>query len=147
MDETDRRIVNGLQGGFPVVERPFAEAAAALGIGEDELIDRIDRLCRDGWLSRFGPMYNADRLGGATTLAAISVPAADFDRVADLVNAHAEVAHNYARDHLLNMWFVIATEDAARIETVIAAIEAETGLAVHSMPKLAEFFVEARFQA
>jgi DNA-binding Lrp family transcriptional regulator len=147
MDALDRRIINHLQGGFPVTELPFAAAAAALGLSEATLIERIDRLLKDGVLTRFGPMFNADRLGGATTLAAMAVPAADFERIAAIVNGFGEVAHNYAREHALNMWFVIATETAQRITEVIAAIEAETGLKVYNMPKIAEFFVEARFVA
>ncbi len=147
MDDLDRRIINGLQGGFPISEHPFAEAAAALQISEAMLIERIDRLCRDGWLSRFAPMFNADRLGGATTLAAMAVPKADFDRIAAIVNGFPEVAHNYAREHALNMWFVVATEAPERVAEVIAAIEEATGLAVYNMPKLEEYFVEARFVA
>lgn len=147
MDALDRRIVNALQGGFPVTETPFAEAAATLGIDEDDLIGRIDRLRTDGWLSRFGPMYNADRLGGATALAAMAVPESDFDAVAEKVNAHAEIAHNYARSHALNMWFVIATETPERIASVIDEIERETGLSVYNMPKIEEYFVGLRFEA
>jgi len=148
MDSLDRRIVNALQGGFPVTETPFAEAAATLGIDEEDLIGRIDRLCADGWLSRFGPMYNADRLGGATALAAVAVPdEADFDAVAEKVNAHPEIAHNYARNHVLNMWFVIATETPERIASVIDEIERETGLHVYNMPKIEEYFVGLRFEA
>ncbi len=147
MDAIDRRIINGLQGGFPIAERPFAIAAERLDLSEAELIERIERLCAEGWLSRFGPLFDAHRLGGAVTLAALAVPEADFDRIARLVNAHPEVAHNYARDHALNMWFVIATDRPERIGAVIAAIEAETGLPVHAMPKEDEFFVEARFEA
>lgn len=147
MDEIDRRIVNALQGGFPIADRPFAIAASRLGLEEGELIARLRRLLADGWLSRFGPLFDADRLGGATTLAAMAVPAADFERVAALVNAHPEVAHNYARAHRLNMWFVVAASPPARIAEVIAAIEAETGLAVLTMPKEEEFFLEARFEA
>ncbi|MBI2978594.1 MAG: AsnC family transcriptional regulator, partial [Rhodospirillales bacterium] len=128
MDATDRLIVNELQGGFPVADRPFAEAATLLGIDEDDLIERVKRLCDHGTLSRFGPLYNAERLGGAVTLAALKVPAADFQRIAAAVNAHPEVAHNYAREDDLNMWFVIATETPGRIAEVIADIEAETGL-------------------
>ncbi len=147
MDAVDRRIVNALQGCFPVTETPFAEAAAALDIDEDDLIRRVERLCADGWLSRFGPMYNADRLGGATALAAMAVPEADFDAVAEKVNAHPEIAHNYARSHTLNMWFVIATETPERIASVIDEIERETGLHVYNMPKIEEYFVGLRFEA
>jgi DNA-binding Lrp family transcriptional regulator len=146
MDAVDRRIVNGLQGGFPIVERPFAEAAAKLELTEDELIERLGRLLAEGRLSRFGPLYNAERLGGAVTLAAMAVPESEFDAVAEAVNAHPEVAHNYARDHALNMWFVISTDRPHRIDEVIEAIEEETGLAVYEMPKLEEFTIGLRFE-
>lgn len=146
-DEMDRRIINGLQGGFPITERPFADMAALFGGTEHELIGRIDRLCRDGWLSRFGPMYDADRLGGGTCLAAMAVPEEDFEQVAAQVNAHPEVAPNYQREHRLNMWFVVAAESARRLDEVLAEIEAETGLGVLPMPKTEEFFVGARFEA
>jgi DNA-binding Lrp family transcriptional regulator len=147
MDVLDRQIINELQGGFPLCERPYADVAERLGTSEDELIRRIDALLTDGTLSRFGPMYHAERLGGALTLAAMQVPEADFERVAAQVNAYPEVAHNYAREHALNMWFVLATESPGRIDAVIAAIEHDTGLKVYNMPKLEEFFVGLRFEA
>ncbi len=146
MDAVDRRIVNGLQGGFPISARPFAEAAAKLELTEEVLIARLGRLLAEGHLSRFGPLYNAERLGGAVTLAAMAVPEAEFDRVAEVVNAHPEVAHNYARDHALNMWFVISTDRPQFIDEVIEAIEEETGLTVYEMPKLEEFTIGLRFE-
>lgn len=147
MDTLDRAIVNQLQGGFPVSERPYAEAAARLGTSEGELIRRIDVLLDDSVLTRFGPMYHAERLGGALTLAAMQIPPPDFERVAAIVNAFPEVAHNYAREHAFNMWFVLATETPERIDQVIAAIERDTGYPVHNMPKREEFFVGLRFEA
>lgn len=147
MDATDRAIVNQLQGGFPIAERPYAEAAQALGLDEDELIKRIDNLLARGVLSRFGPMFNADRMGGAFTLAAMRVPDADFASVAAKVNAHPEVAHNYARDHVFNMWFVVATERPEDVAKVLAAIAAETRLEVYDFPKLDEFYVGLRLDA
>ena len=76
----------------------------------------------------------------------MAVPPERFDDVADQVNAHPEVAHNYERSHALNMWFVILAERPERIEGVAAAIERETGLDVHRMPKLNEFFVGFRVE-
>jgi len=146
MDAMDRKIINALQGGFPVSETPFAEAAARLDMTEDELIDRLRRLCDEGQLSRFGPMYNAERLGGAVTLAAMAVPDERIEAVAAQVNAHPEVAHNYARAHDFNMWFVVAAEQPRRIPTVLAEIAAETGLPVYDMPKLDEYYVGLRFE-
>ena len=147
MDDTDRAILNRLQDGVPVSERPFAGIAAELGLDEADLIARIQAQRTDGVLSRFGPLYHAERMGGALTLAAMQVPADDFDRVAGLVNAFPEVAHNYARDHVLNMWFVIATETPERQGEVIAEIERLTGLRVRNMPKLTEYHLNLRFPA
>ena len=141
MDELDRAIVNALQDGFPLSARPFLDAANALDTTEEELISRIRRMLDEGTLSRFGPLYDVERGGGAFMLAALQVPAAEFDRVATIVNRHPEVAHNYQREHRLNMWFVIATEKPEDIATVVAAIERETGLAVLDFPKRREYFV------
>ncbi|MDH3514429.1 MAG: Lrp/AsnC family transcriptional regulator [Gammaproteobacteria bacterium] len=147
MDAIDRDIINNLQGGFPLCERPYAEAAAGLGLTEDELIRRVESLLENGTLTRFGPMYHAERLGGALTLAAMKIPAEDFERVAKIVNGFPEVAHNYAREHQFNMWFVLATETPLRIGEVIGEIEKATGYTVYNMPKLEEFFVGLRFEA
>lgn len=147
MDETDRRIVNALQGGFPVCDEPYAAVAATLGIGAGELIDRLRALLDRGVLSRFGPQYQIERMGGRFVLAALAVPEADFDRVTARVNAFDEVAHNYRREHRLNMWFVLATETAEQIPLVAGRIEAATGLPVYLFPKEREYFVELRLVA
>jgi len=146
LDDIDRAIVNRLQEGVPVVERPFERVAGELGIGEEVLMQRLQALLDDGVLSRFGPMYHAERLGGAFCLAALSVPEERFAEVADAVNAFDEVAHNYRRDHELNMWFVLGTEDPARIGAVIEEIEARTGLKVYDFPKLDEYYVRLRLE-
>jgi len=147
VDELERALINSLQGGFPLCERPFAEAAARLGCDEATLIERIRRLLEAGTLTRFGPLFDAAALGGAFTLCALEVPAADFERVAEIVNAFPEVAHNYQREHALNMWFVLAAERPEGIPAAIARIEAATGLRVLDFPKLDEYFVELRLTA
>ena len=147
LSETDRRIVNALQGGFPVIERPFREVAANLALDEDALIAALTRLREDGVLTRFGPMYDAAALGGAFTLCAMAVPEERFDQVAAIVNAFPEVAHNYRREHRLNMWFVLGTERPERIEAVVGQIEAATALPVLNLPKLEEYFLELKLRA
>jgi len=140
-DAMDRTIINALQGGFPVCDRPFKAAAEELGIEEDDLIARIGAMSEARTVTRFGPMYNADRMGGAFCLCAVSVPADRFDAVVEQINAHDEVAHNYERAHDLNVWFVLGTERAERIDAVIGEIEAETGLEVMAFPKERDFFI------
>ena len=145
LDAIDRKIINVLQDGFPICQRPYAEVAAQFGIDEGELIRRLRRLLQDGALSRFGPMYHAEELGGALTLAAMEVAPSDFERVSKIVNGFPEVAHNYERAHVLNMWFVLATERPERIPVVIDEIEQASGCRVYNMPKQEEFFVGLRF--
>ena len=146
MDDLDRAIVDALQDGVAVCERPFAAAAEALGIGETALIERLRRLLADGVLTRLGPMFDAERLGGAVTLAAMSVPPERLDAVAAEVNRFDEVAHNYEREHALNLWFVLATETPEAIPRLLARIEGRTGYPVRDMPKLEEYYVGLRFR-
>ena len=75
------------------------------------------------------------------------MPAEDFERVVGIVNGFSEVAHNYQREHAFNMWFVLATERPERVGEVIGDIERATGLKVHNLPKLGEFYVGLRFEA
>jgi DNA-binding Lrp family transcriptional regulator len=147
MDALDRAIVNRLQHGFPICERPYAEVAEEIGCSEDELLARLDDLLDRRILSRFGPMYHAERLGGGLCLVAMKVPPTDFERVVALVNALPEVAHNYQRDHVFNMWFVLATETPQGLDAALRRIERETGYSTYAMPKIREFFVELKLRA
>lgn len=147
LDELDRRIINRLQDGFPLASEPFAEVANELGCAAQDLIARVIVLRETGILTRFGPFFDAEAMGGAFCLCAMAVPADRFEAVAEIVNAQLEVAHNYERDHALNMWFVLATETLAGIERVAGRIESETGLVVLRFPKLEEFFIGLRVAA
>ena len=147
MDELDKRIINQLQQGFPICEQPYAEVAESLGISAAELLQRLQVLLDSGVLTRFGPLFHAEQMGGALTLAALQVPESRFDAVAEQVNAFPEVAHNYAREHSLNMWFVVATERPEQVAAVLSAIEAKTGLQVFNMPKIREYYVGLQLEA
>jgi DNA-binding Lrp family transcriptional regulator len=141
MDEIDRELVNVLQDGLAVCRRPFDDIAARLGIDVSEVLGRIQKLLDSRMLSRFGPMYNAEQMGGCLSLCAMQVDAERFDAVAELVNAHPEVAHNYEREHALNMWFVVATELPEQHARVVGMIERECGCKVYDMPRQREYFI------
>lgn len=157
IDPVDRAIIDRLQGDFPICERPYAEAAEAIGIGEDELLSRLQRMLDTRVLTRFGPMFQVERMGGAFVLAAMRVAESDWARVLAAVNAFPEVAHNYRRERWLgrdrlgestefNMWFVLATETPGGIDAAVQKIEAATALPVYPFPKLKEYFVEMKLQ-
>lgn len=142
LDAVDRALVDRLHGDLPLCEQPFATVGDDLGLRESEVIARLRRLLAHGALTRFGPLYHIERAGGRFVLAALEVPEQRFDEVSALVNAFDEVAHNYRREHALNMWFVIATETHALADAALARIGAVTGLQVHAFPKEREYFVE-----
>ena len=147
LDDLDRALINGLQGGFPLSDRPYAQVGDRFGLSEDAVIARLAALLDRGVLSRFGPMYHAERMGGGLALAAMKVPDDAFEAVNAAVNGLDAVAHNYARDHAFNMWFVLATETPDGIDAAARDIEDRTGYPVHLMPKIEEFFVGLRFEA
>ncbi len=147
LTEIDQRLINTFQGGFPICERPYKQVAESLGLDEATLIARIDSLLQAGVLTRFGPLFNADRMGGVNVLAAMAVPISEFENVAELVNLQPEIAHNYRREHTLNLWFVGAADSAEKVEAAFAYIESVTGHTVYRFPKEREFFVELKLEA
>lgn len=144
MDALDRTIIDSLQGDFPLCTAPYAQVAERLGVSEDTLLARLGRLLEARVLTRFGPMFQVERMGGAFVLAALQVPEARFDEVTAIVNAFPEVAHNYRRDHAFNMWFVLATRTPQDIAATTDRIEQATGLPVYAFPKEREYFVEMK---
>lgn len=147
MNEIDRTIINHMQAGFPVCERPFAILADQLKLEENELMERVQSLLDDGTLSRFGPMYNIEMLGGAYCLVAMRVPEHDLEQVIETINSYPEVAHNYERSHEFNLWFVLAAETETKLKTLLDDIEDKTGYPTFDMPKLDEFYIGLRFDA
>lgn len=145
MDDFDRLLINRLQHGLPLVRQPWEALATELGSNSEALRLRVQALLEDGTLTRFGPMFDVERLGGAFTLAALAVPEARFDEVATQLEAMPEVAHNYRREHPWNMWFVLGCETPAGIAETIARIEAQTGLTVLNLPKEKTYHVGLHF--
>ncbi len=141
LDTLDRQIINQMQSGFPLCDEPYVEMAAVLGTDEATLLVRLQQLLEQRVLTRFGPLYRADRLGGAFSLVAMKVPDDDFEKVTEIVNSFPEVAHNYQREHAFNMWFVLATDSPKGIKEVNHEIEQRTGLPVYDMPRIKEYFI------
>lgn len=147
MEAMDKKIINYFQSGLPVCERPFLVAAEDLGISEEELIARLQALLDRGVLSRFGPLFDIERMGGTYSLAAMQVPADDIDRTVSVINSYHEVAHNYERDHKFNLWFVVAIDSGRKLTDLLEEIGERTGYTVYNMPKLDEYFVGLKLDA
>lgn len=140
----DLRLLNEFQHHFPLVPEPYKGMAEQLHIPESELLDRLQRLHVEGVISRVGAVLQTGR-AGASTLAAMTVSPQDVGRVAAIVNRFPEVNHNYERDHAVNLWFVITAESQERLQGVVEAIAAESGLDVYTMPMLKAYHIDLGF--
>jgi len=145
MDDLGRRLIDLLQRGLPLVPQPWETLGRQLGAPPDELRRRVQAWLDDGTLTRFGPMFDIEPLGGAFTLAALCVPPSRFDEVAAILAAMPEVAHNYRREHVWNMWFVLACSSPAEVAHAIERIEQRTGLDVLNLPKERTYHVGLHF--
>jgi DNA-binding Lrp family transcriptional regulator len=143
----DVRLIDRLHDNFPVTDRPFAQVAQELGLTEQEVIERLRRLLSQGVLTRFGPLFQIEKAGGQFVLAAMEVPESEFERISQQLNQMPEVAHNYRRDHRLNMWFVVAAASRAEAAAALKTIEDQTGLSVYAFPKEREYFVGLKLSA
>ncbi len=144
MDATDLELLNRFQRDFPLTSEPFRGIAECLGSSESMVLAALRRLKEEGKVSRVGAVFAARKLG-ASTLAALAVPPARLEAVAQRVNDYPEVNHNYQREHDFNLWFVLTAATAARLQAVLAEIEDETGLPVLDLPLLKEFHIDLGF--
>lgn len=145
MDDFDRRLINRLQHGLPLLANPWQVLAEELQSSPQQLRQRVQELLDDGTLTRFGPMFDIEHFGGAFTLAALSVPEARFDAVAEQLAALPEVAHNYRREHAWNMWFVLGCASDRELDETLRRIEQETGLVPLNLPKEETYHVGLYF--
>lgn len=144
LGELERRLIDAFQRDMPLVPHPYAAVADSLGCTEAAVLDALGGLIADGAVSRVGPVFAPNR-AGASTLAALAVPAERLDEVAALVNGYPEVNHNYEREHRYSLWFVVTAADRARIDEVLADIERRTGLAALDLPLVEAYHIDLGF--
>ncbi|MCP4002351.1 MAG: Lrp/AsnC family transcriptional regulator [Gammaproteobacteria bacterium] len=145
LDDIDQQLLQSYQRDFPLTENPFQEIGAALGIEEEEVIHRYQRLQEEGFISRIGPLVNHAKVG-ASTLVAIAAPPDTIETNAEIINSYVEINHNYLREHHYNLWFVVTAKDEARMHTVISEIESRTGCNALVLPMVKSFYIDLGFK-
>jgi len=110
LDELDKRLLNLMQGSFPIAPRPYEHVAAEAGISEAEVIARVGQLIDERIIRQVTPIYDTRALGYSSMLVAAKVDPENPWRAANVINEHPGVSHNYLRNHEFNIWFTIATE-------------------------------------
>jgi DNA-binding Lrp family transcriptional regulator len=144
LDAVDARLVDDYQSGFPIDERPFRAVGAELGIGEDDALARVEGLAERGIFRRFGAVLNPPVIG-SSTLAAVQAPEERFAEIAEVINGHRQVNHNYRREHDWNMWFVVTAGSRETRDAILDDIEHRTGCDVLNLPMLTDFYIDLEF--
>jgi DNA-binding Lrp family transcriptional regulator len=117
LDDIDKGLINALQADFPLTRRPFADTGSSLGLGEEEVIRRINRLKEAQTIRSIGPVIDPRSLGYRSTLVAMSVPEDSLRKAADIVNRHPGVSHNYLRDDSFNVWFTLSVPPGVDLDS------------------------------
>jgi DNA-binding Lrp family transcriptional regulator len=115
LSELDRRLLNLMQGSFPIHPRPYAHVAAEAGISEEQVLADVQRLLHDRIIREITPIYDTRALGYGSMLVAAKVDPEQPWRAAKVINSHPGVSHNYLRNHAFNMWFTVAVEEDSKL--------------------------------
>jgi DNA-binding Lrp family transcriptional regulator len=142
LDDVDRRLLNLMQGSFPIARRPYLHVAELGGLKEAELMSRVQRLLDKRIIRQVTPIFDTRALGYSSMLVAAKVDPEHPHRAAQVINAHPGVSHNYLRNHEFNLWFTIATEPDSRLglEGTLEVLAREAGAeSVRQLPTLKLF--------
>jgi DNA-binding Lrp family transcriptional regulator len=142
LDDLDRRLLNLMQGSFPLEPRPYARVAELAAIDEGEALRRVQRLLDERIIRQVTPIFDTRALGYASMLVAAKVDAEHPWRAATVINAHPGVSHNYLRNHDFNLWFTIAVEPDSKLglDGTLEALAREAGAeSVRQLPTLRLF--------
>jgi DNA-binding Lrp family transcriptional regulator len=142
LDELDKRLLNLMQGSFPIEPRPYRRIAELAGVPEAQVLARIQHLLDERSIRQVTPIFDTRALGYSSMLVAAKVDPENPHRAAQVINAHPGVSHNYLRNHEFNLWFTIATEPDSPLglDGTLQALAAEAGAeSVRQLPTLKLF--------
>ena len=145
MDEKDKELLNLLQEGLALCERPFGELARLLNIDEEDVLSRIRAMKEDDIIRRIGGVFDSRALGFVSTLCALSVPEEKIEDAVRVINRYTGVTHNYLRDHAYNIWFTAGAPSREKLDQLITEIGQALGADIYSLPGIQKFKLDARF--
>lgn len=145
LSSLDKQLLNNYQQEFPLSPRPYQTIAEALGVTEEEVLAAYSALAKKDFISRIGPIIQANHIG-LSTLIAMAIPDDQLTVIASIVSNFAEVNHNYEREHRFNLWFVLIAADKQHLHTTVTEIEIQTGFKTMQLPLLEDYFINLGFQ-
>jgi DNA-binding Lrp family transcriptional regulator len=128
LDAVDKKLLNIIQGGFPLVPEPYRELGTVLGITEEEVMARLRALLESGVIRRLGGVFDSRKLGYSGALCAMNVTKERIEETAGVVNSFEGITHNYLREGFFNMWFTVLAPTVARLEEILDEIRESTGI-------------------
>lgn len=147
LDDTDRRILTMLQEEVPIHAAPYRVVGDRLGVDEAEVIARVKRLKREGYIRRIGGIFERKKLGYRGTLVAARVPPGRMAEVAEIVNEYPGVTHNYEREDTFNLWFTLIAPSEERMAEILGEIRTRTGVEeIVSLPARRTFKIAVHFR-
>jgi len=144
LNDLEKRLLDAYQRGLPLSPTPYRDMAEELGTSEALVLQILDRLQQAGVISRVGPVFRPQRIG-ASTLAAMAVPAGRLEQVAEIISSFSEVNHNYEREDRFNLWFVVTAPSQEQLQQALEAMEQTTGLAILDLPLERQFHIDLGF--
>ncbi len=146
MDDTDRQLLNLMQNDFPICEQPFLEIGKKLGLGQQEVLDRIHKLKSDGIIRRIGGVFDSKSLGYKSSLLAARVHPGQLEKAAAYISKFPGVTHNYQRSHLYNLWFTLSASSPEKFSKIVKLIKKNTGISdIAELPAVKIFKREVKF--
>ena len=146
IDDINRAILNRVQSDFPLTPRPYRTVAEDLGLSEDDVLNRLKRLKKEGFIRRIGGNFVPEKLGFISTLCAARVPEDKIDLFAATVNRYSGVTHNYQRNNEFNIWFTFIAPSMDEIHKNLDRIRLETGISdIINLPATKVFKIKAHF--
>lgn len=145
MQELQRKILALIQDDFPIQPEPYSVLADKIGVTEEDIINALAELKKDGVIRRLGAIFDSRRLGYYSTLCAMSVPKDRVESVAAIINSFSGVTHNYLREHRYNMWFTLIAPNEQSLQAALVDIYHRTGIEVKNLPAERFFKVKVKF--
>ena len=150
LDLMDRRLLEKAQNSFPLTVRPWRSIGNELSISEKEVIARLNRLSKQGFIRKIGPALNAVQTDlRASTLVAMKLHEDRIQGVAKMIGEHRGVTHCYQREHEYNLWFTIAARNQPELEKTLEAIKHAAGVTkdeLLNLPSIRTFKIDVRFR-